>query len=357
MVYSIYFENADTATSPANEVVVVDTLDGSMLDLSSVRFLSFGIADTSMSVLESRNPAYFVRDIDLRPARQTIVRVIGQLDTATGLLTTTYTSLDPDTMRLVSDPFDGFLPPNVSPPEGEGFIRFMVDLKPGYQHLDEIGNKASIYFDANDPIETPIWVNTIDQQPPTSAVDVLPDSILDTVFTVSWAGIDAHAGVMDYDVYVIENDTLEYLWKSGISKTSAPFKGEFGHRYKFYCVARDNAGNEELPPVDPVLNPDAQTILLSPTLVRDIADPNQWMNIRPNPANQTAWISWEQSQPAEIQISLIDASGLTAYSNKGHYPTGVHHQEVALRNLPTGIYIVRLRVDGRPIYSKLVIYH
>ena len=45
-------------------------------------------------------------------------------------------------------------------------VRRKADLATG----TEIRNRASIMFDTNDPIETPEWLNTIDDSKPTSRV-------------------------------------------------------------------------------------------------------------------------------------------------------------------------------------------
>src|SRR5687767_12277790 len=131
-----------------------------------------------------------------RPANNLIVRIDARLDPATALLTWRFTSLDPDTMEPTDDPLAGFLPPNVTPPEGDGFVAFTVDPKPDLATDTEIANQARIFFDVNPPIDTPVWRNTIDTTPPTSAVtSVTPAGACSQDLRVAWSGADQGAGV------------------------------------------------------------------------------------------------------------------------------------------------------------------
>lgn len=66
---------------------------------------------------------------DLRPAKNLLVRIEASLNN-TGLARWTFTSIDPDTGQpLPADDPDGFLPPNVNSPEGEGSVSFIVKPK------------------------------------------------------------------------------------------------------------------------------------------------------------------------------------------------------------------------------------
>ena len=55
---------------------------------------------------------------------------------------------------------DGVLPVNNNG-NGIGQLSFDISLKRNLPDGTEIPNKATIVFDANEPIETPTWVNTI----------------------------------------------------------------------------------------------------------------------------------------------------------------------------------------------------
>ena len=240
--YTIYFENQPSATAPASEVFITDVIDTTKLDLSTLQFLGFGFGDTLRLFDQPIAATSFSRDVDLRPEINTIVRVHGVVNGNT--VSWTFTSFDPETMALTEDVFAGFLPPNVTKPEGEGFVRFTIEPKPNLTTSASIQNQASIVFDANAPIVTPIFTNTIDKQKPTSSVNALP-ATNGTVFTVSWNGVDPHSGVAFYNVYISDNGGGFELWLANTPLTNYQFEGLLNHQYAFYSVATDNAGNVE----------------------------------------------------------------------------------------------------------------
>ena len=61
------------------------------------------------------------------------------------------------------DPRIGFLPPN-NGTTGQGFVTFTVGLKKNLPSLTRIDAQANIYFDKNEPIETPPIFNTVRKQ-------------------------------------------------------------------------------------------------------------------------------------------------------------------------------------------------
>jgi hypothetical protein len=161
MPYTILFENKSNATAPAHIVTITDTLNLSVFDISDFGFGSFGWGDTLFSPPGNKLKA-FSMDIDMRPELELITRVSGKLDTITGVVKWEFLSLNPETMDLEEDPFLGFLPPNVKSPEGEGFVSYSVGLNKDLKTNAEIKNKASIVFDANEPIITNEYLNTLD---------------------------------------------------------------------------------------------------------------------------------------------------------------------------------------------------
>jgi hypothetical protein len=82
--------------------------------------------------------------------------------------------------------------------------------------------------------------------PPTSQVrDLSP--FVGREFSVTWNGTDnvGGSGIAAFDVFVSDNDGPFTLWQSGTTATAATFQGQVGHRYGFYSIARDRAGNIE----------------------------------------------------------------------------------------------------------------
>jgi hypothetical protein len=115
---------------------------------------------------------------------------------------------------------------------------------------DRIDAQATIVFDSETPIETPLWTNTIDRAPPTSQVAALP-SISSAVFPVAWSATEIGSALSHFDIYVSEDNGPFTLWLANTALTSAPFIGNSNRRYAFYSTATDNAGQSELPPTVP----------------------------------------------------------------------------------------------------------
>ncbi len=265
--YTVTFENLETATAAAQEVVVTDQLDDSKLDFST---FALGPIAFSTRVLDvPPGLTSFTEDVDLRPEIDLIARVIAGFDPSTGIATWRFFSLDPATGQPTEDPILGFLPPNINSPEGEGHVSFTIEAKSGLATGTEIHNQASIVFDANPAIVTADWFNTIDVTTPSSQVAALPASSCSGIL-VAWSGTDAHSGIAEYDVFASENGGPWFPWIESTTSTSRTFYGLVGSTDAFYSIARDAAGNEEAPPG----GADATTVAGSPTPLVDSLTPS-----------------------------------------------------------------------------------
>ncbi len=241
--YFISFENVATATAPAQTVVVTDQLDPTKVDLSTFSLASFNIASNGSGVPNGLSS--YTKDIDLRPQQNLIVRSSAQLNKNTGLLTWKFQTIDPATGQPTTDPLAGFLPPDKNAPEGQGGIAFSVMPKAGLATGTEIRNKARIIFDANAPIDTNEYLNTIDNSNPASHAKPLNATQPFVIFNVTWGGTDTGSGVRDYTVYSSENGGAYTVWLDHTTQTSANFIGQPQKSYTFYTLATDNANNQE----------------------------------------------------------------------------------------------------------------
>ncbi len=241
--YFIHFENQATATAPAQQVVITDPLDTQNLDLTtfSLESISFG----AITVPLAAGTSHYTGGVDRRPAQNLLVLIDAGLDTTTGIVTWRFTSVDPNTLQLTTDPSAGFLPPNVNPPQGEGSVVFTVQPKPGLPTGTTICNQGQVVFDVNAPIDTPTWCNTIDNSPPTSQVNPLPETEMSADFTVSWTGSDVGSGIANFTIFVSDNGGPFTVWQANTPATSAIFSGVDGHTYAFFSQAQDSAGNVE----------------------------------------------------------------------------------------------------------------
>ena len=140
--YLVSFENLATATGAAQTVSVTDQLDPSRVDLAtfSLGAISFG----SYSIVPAPGQTTFSKVLDLRPAKNFLVKVDARLNSASGLVTWRFSTLDPATGQATDDPVLGFLPPNVNPPAGDGSVSFSVLPLKNSPSGTQICNKASI---------------------------------------------------------------------------------------------------------------------------------------------------------------------------------------------------------------------
>ena len=238
MSYTVTFENKSTATAPAHEVFVYDTLDAKVYDFESFAFTSFGWADTIFSV-DGQNMKEFVQDVKL--SAEMTVRVSGQFDAEKGVAKWSFITLDKD-LKLEEDPDKGFLVPNNANHEGEGFVMYGISHKVDLGSGTKIANEATIIFDANAPIKTNRYINTLDSERPESKVlSAIPDE--DGKLVVTWQASDAASGVAAVDLYQsVNKGEYKLVEHYTDGATSAKLAFDKDKKYCFAVIAVDNVG-------------------------------------------------------------------------------------------------------------------
>jgi hypothetical protein len=187
----------------------------------------------------------FTGGADLRPTQNVQVKIQAALNRSTGVATWTFSSIDPDTEQLTTNPLAGFLPPDVTPPQGLGTIMFTVMPKAGTTTNTSTCNQASIVFDLNPALSTPTWCNSFDVTEPVSHVTALPVTESNPSFQVQWSGTDAGSGISTYSIFVSDNGGTFTAFQTNTTATSGTFAGQVGHSYGFYSIATDLVGNVE----------------------------------------------------------------------------------------------------------------
>lgn len=199
MFYRIVCENYASATATAATVLFVDTLNTEKLDIETLHFHSITFADTTIVIEE--DDGKFVKEVDLRPEKNSILRIDGEVDEISGVLTVIFESLDPETGAVSLDVDAGFLNPNVIPPEGEAEVSFSIEMIEGEsQHGMVVENFVDIYFDANDGIRSPVWSNIFDGTPPNIQV-TSAEIASDTSIYATVEGGDDDSGLRYQKVY------------------------------------------------------------------------------------------------------------------------------------------------------------
>lgn len=300
LTYILYFENLESATAPALEVVVSDRLDPELFLLNTLSFGRIEFGDRQL--IPPPGLRQFSTLVDLRPQNDLLVRVNLNLNTVTGQLTARLTGVDPDTGEFPDDPLAGFLPPNVNSPEGEGSVAFTVYPRTTLLTGTLIPNRASIIFDLNAPIFTPEWSNTIDNDRPLSTLN-LDSSANRTQIELSLAASDVGSGLFRTTIFASENDGPFSPWLvTAATDTVAVFQADPSINYSFYSEARDNAGNIQDRAGSQVIS--VHTESLTATEYSFSLSENY-----PNPFDRETTITYSLSDPRFVRIEVFNLIG------------------------------------------------
>ena len=219
MDYRILFENKAEATDNAYRIRISDVLDENVFDVSTVRF----------GQCSHEAPTY-----NWKMKREG---------------------------NKLSWDIEGIeLPPNVNAPEGEGYVSFSVDLKPGLKDGTQIKNKAAIIFDYNETIETNEFVNTLDLEAPVSQNGQA--SYKDGKASVSCYATDRGSGVSHYLFYTSLNNGEDYEYLGQNVEPYLTFNAQPGTVYTISVLAVDNVGNVE--------ETTHATLTFDPTAINDV---------------------------------------------------------------------------------------
>jgi len=240
--YTIEFENdPELANASALTVKVHNKLDGNVFDLASFATREVTIGNRKISVPAGHQ---WVRTIDMRPEINGVAQVSFSYDASTGDANWELVSLDPMSMEVTDVINQGFLPVNNDNGDGTGFLSYTVNLKENLADNTEISNKATIIFDANEPIETPTYLNVTDYQRPTSRI-VNTDTDDSRTFTFTVDGEDDGSGIWYYNLYVRSVDDADWKlvgsnYEENTFTYSAP---DVVENTQFMVIAYDRAGN------------------------------------------------------------------------------------------------------------------
>ena len=245
--YEIEFEN-DTllATAPAHTIVVKDTLNPNLFNLSTFEAHWVTIGE---KILELNGEREFVYTMDMRPDINAIAQIQLDLDTITGIAIWTISSLDPITLEPATELEQGVLPINFNG-DGIGRVAFSIDLKDNvFADSVIVDNYASIFFDQEDPIHTSVWRNVIDVTPPQSEITNISMSNSEATLTVQ--ATDNISGVWKYDVFAQygANAEWEKVGENIPIDSMISVRVYDGLNTGFVSIAIDSAGNVENKPM------------------------------------------------------------------------------------------------------------
>ncbi len=130
--------------------------------------------------------------------------------------------------------------------------------------------------------------NLADLTAPTSQVTRLPVYDSNPNFLVQWSGVDTGgSGISKYDVYVSVDGAAFTRWQTATTLSQATYAGVLGHRYAFYSVATDNAGNRQATPAGAQTSTELRSFdVAAPSNLGDIAS-----SLSHSDENDSAFIS------------------------------------------------------------------
>lgn len=248
--YQVRFENVATATAPAQKIIVTDDLSPAF-NWRTFRLGEIQFGSTSIQVPPGR--AFFQTRTEVVGGEGLLVDVTAFLDPFTKRVTWTLQAIDPYTGEPPESPLIGLLPPNDPSGRGEGSVIYTIEPDPGQPTGAVLANGAAIIFDDNPVIETNIVTNTLDAVAPTSQIAPIPGTTTNPAIALQWtkSDDDGGSGSDRVDIYVSTNGGAYQAWRTSVEGGQTTFIGEVGHRYAFYSVAVDNAGNREAAPEQP----------------------------------------------------------------------------------------------------------
>ena len=249
--YTAHFQNKPSATAPAHTVVITDRIDAGKLDPATLQLgpVTFG----SRIVIPAPGLRSWSTVVDLRPVTNALVNISAGFDAASSTETWRFVSIDPATGAPVSNVDDGFLPPDVNPPIGEGTVNFTIQPRGGLPTRTAVANAAQIVFDTNAPLATNLWSNSIDASRPHSSIRSTKTVRFVArvrgrrrrlhALVVRWSGHDTGSGIASFAVYVRQGHGRTNRWLSATTAKHARLTCRVGGRYRFSVVAVDRAGN------------------------------------------------------------------------------------------------------------------
>ncbi|KAL4240889.1 hypothetical protein ACF0H5_001671 [Mactra antiquata] len=324
MKYKIRFENSENATAPAQRVYIEHSYS-EYLDPRTFSMNDFGFGNFTQKITDRRK--FFQGTIDMTLEMGFIVRVFAGLDIVSKSLIWKFQTVDPTTGEAPIDPGIGFLPPN-NGTSGQGYVSFSVKPRSDVKHLASINANASIYFDENEPIDTPNIFHTIDDEAPILNGSVIPETVSVDSTTISLQSEDSGSGPAFVDIFKKQNDSL-VMYKEHVTESILVIPVSPGVSYDLLPVPVDHVGNryivkdldkiEYIHIASPVTSGNCSCSRTGYCTSRNVCICNEGYygplcssSIKPSepPVLAISAVSGFVDKPIELRISAINVSGL-----------------------------------------------
>lgn len=309
MTYTIYFENKKEATAPAWKIVIIDTLDDKVYDIGSVKF---GRMSHSMGVTSQTG----------------------------NIIKWTFENIE--------------LPPNVTPPQGEGWVQFTVNPKENLPTGTVISNDAQITFDLNKPLMTNLAVNTLDFDAPVTKNPAVVRTPGKNSVQLNWNVDDGTgSGGNKSMIFMATNDGPFTLAKT-TNTTYAEIEVVPNINYRFYILSEDNTGNREKSP--------GQILDITTAVKRSKDLPTEFalMQNYPNPFNPSTTVDYAVPRQTRVRIEITDILGrrvrllVDEEKTPGNYSVLWNGKNDHGAMTTSGIYFFRMTAEDISFTKKMI---
>ena len=301
MNYTIFFENLKEATAPAYRVQILDTLSA-VFDPETVKFGPTSHSGPNYKWKMERNGNIIKWDIE-------------------GIE----------------------LPPNITPPEGEGFVTFSVNIKKDLPSGTKIENAATIIFDMNPPIRTNTWTNIIDMIAPKTVMNPINYSGGNEKIIVSCNSTDntQGSGLNRFLFFAsVNNGPFNLVGESFYNSMEYAVSATEKNSYRFYALSVDNVENME------TTIPQVAELKSFPVSNSQINFEGRNVNLYPNPATEKVYIDILTEIGANVDIKIFSTEGkLIKECVSDSFATGKQTFEIDLSQFNPGVYFVKV-VNG-----------
>jgi len=306
MSYTIFFENKKEAQAAAWKIVVVDTLDPNVYDVNSVQF--------------------------------------GTMSHSMGVTTQTGNILKWEFVNIE-------LPPNLVPPEGEGWVKFTVKLKENLPTGTMISNRAVIKFDLNPWLATNTYLNTLDFDKPVSTPSALIKVPGKNEVELQWNPVDGSgSGIKNSNIFMASSDG-PFTLAAVSDSTSARIPVEPNVLYKFYVLSQDHVGNMETDPVEVM-----EIITGMENDQVEIPSEFELKQNYPNPFNPSTTISFALPDKGKVELVIFNILGeQIAIIIDQELGAGRYDFEWDASGLASGVYIYHLRYKEKQYTRKMLL--
>lgn len=238
--YTIEFENEpEVATAPASYIRIENKLDSKLFDTGTFRARSLSIGSRTVELADG---ASGVVTVDMRPEINSIASAEWNIS-EDGSLVVEINTLDPLTMDIAENPWNGVLPVNYDG-SGIGEFEYEIGLQTNLPDSTRIANSARIVFNTENPIATDSWVNTTDYSRPTARMRTVRTA--DNLnFEFEAESSDAGSGIWYRKLYGQRAGELSWnLLLDGIDSDKFVYTADKVEADMYYSVlAVDKAGN------------------------------------------------------------------------------------------------------------------